>query len=497
MPDYRASIYDKMRFGEPERALDRAGKTGQGLQRLASDLFAARARDKESEEKKKKELEQKETQEREGGNTQKLLAMYNDPSSPEFAGMDQYRKSLKMERLLYKINPEMSKRFGEQAMKEREMENKTTLTREQMGYKQTLDEEKALNAKVNQLAVQYRNARLAMTSETWKNLPQSEKDQVLRELASNRAELAKMGSTARALIAATDEEIKIPTNVGVVGVKAEKTADNNLGGELPEFKVPEFDDKPSFNYDKAKGVLNSLAVDVDKNGRIDKLSEFEDALNNLVLTSGLGENDESIKRLKKYALNLVKDIEDNYNANVAKNDRIKDDQRYQAKIERDAIWRAEDKKIELEKEAAKYQPIYGSYRRLRDNPTDISAKSDALTRLLRDESGAAIAETEYLSRLRSVLPEDKFKELSKKLSGAGRWIAGAVGLENERMESIMFEYLGFMDSNKMLAVLKDRTGMGAVYDYLEENYKGFEPQGSAPTKRRKVVKNVDSFFGGK
>jgi hypothetical protein len=497
MPDYRASIYDKMRFGEPERALERAGQTGQGLQRLASDLFAARARDKEREEKKKKELEQKETQEREGGNTQKLLAMYNDPNSPEFEGMEPYRKSLKMERLLYKINPEMSKRFGEQAMKEREMENKTTLTREQMGYKQTLDEEKALNLKINQLAVQYRNARLAMTSETWKNLPQSEKDQVLRELASNRAELAKMGPTARALIAATDEEIKVPSGVSVGGSNTEKLNNDNLGGGLPEFKAPEFDDKPKFDYDKAKGVLNSLAVDADKNGRIDNISNFDDALDNLVTTSGLGENDDAIKRLKKYAANLIKDIDENYRAEVDKNNRIKDDQRYADKMKRDETWRTEDKNFELEKEATKFQPIYGSYRRLRDNPTDISAKSDALTRLLRDESGAAIAETEYLGRLRSVLPDDKFKELSKKLSGVGRWIAGATGLENERMESIMFEYLGFMDSNKMLAVMKDRTGMGRVYDYLEKNYKGYNAESPKPEKGRKVVKNVDSFFGGK
>jgi hypothetical protein len=474
MPDYRASIYDKMRFGEPERALERAGRTGQGLQRLASDLFAARARDKEREEQKQKELEQKqkdleqkETQEREGGNTQKLLAMYNDPNSPEFEGMEPYRKSLKMERLLYKINPEMSKRFGEQAAKEREMTDKNAMSRELLGMRTEASDDRNNISKINSLGVQYRNARNAMTLGSWKNLPKAEQNQAIAEMKSIREALAGMGDLGKAMV-----------------------------GKVESEATPQPEEKPTFDYEGAKDALRGLAVDADDNGEIDDVAGFDAALAELISKSGLGENDDSVRNLQTFAKSLKDGIKANYKANVDKNKRINDDQRYDAGIERDATRRAEDKNFDLEKEATKFQPIYGSFRRLRENPNDISAKSDALTRLLRDESGAAIAESEYLGRLRSVLPDDKFKELSKKLSGAGRWIAGVTGLENERMESIMFEYLGFMDANKMLSVMKDRTGMGRVYDYLEKNYKGYSPQGSAPAKGRKVVKDVNSFFGG-
>lgn len=470
MPDYRASIYDKMRFGESERALERAGQTGQGLQRLASDLFAARARDKEREEKKKKELEQKETQEREGGNTQKLLAMYNDPNSPEFEGMEPYRKSLKMERLLYKINPEMSKRFGEQAAKEREMTDKNAMSRELLGMRTEASDDRNNISKINSLGVQYRNARNAMTLGSWKNLPKAEKDQAIAEMKSIREALAGMGDLGKAMVGKVEAE---PAT------------------------MPQPEETPAFDYEGAKSVLRGLAVDSDDNGEIDDVAGFDLALAELISKSGLGENDDSVRNLVTFAKSLKEGIKANHKANVDKQEIAKGDIRYQYQRQKDEQRYTEGKEFELEKEATKFQPIYGAYKRLKADPESISARSDALTRLLRDESGAAIAESEYLNRLRSVLPEAQYNKLVSELSGIGRWVANTTGNENILMERAMAKYVSVMDANKMLSILRDRTGMNRVFNYLEKNYRGEGSQDSEPTKRRKVVKNVDSFFGGK
>lgn len=144
----------------------------------------------------------------------------------------------------------------------------------------------------------------------------------------------------------------------------------------------------------------------------------------------------------------------------------------------DAFQKAESKRLEgkgttedIEKRAEKVIPVYGVYKRLKENPNDIATRGDAMNRLLRDESGAAIGKDEVISRLQTILPTNEYENLVSETGGIKGWVANSTGNENLLNIQVMSKYLGKMDVQKMCNILKDRVGGQKVFDYLEKTYK--------------------------
>lgn len=144
----------------------------------------------------------------------------------------------------------------------------------------------------------------------------------------------------------------------------------------------------------------------------------------------------------------------------------------------------ESKDIDLEKRAEKVMPIYGAYNRLKTNPNDITTRNDAMNRLLRDESGAAIGKDEVLNRLATVLDPADYKEMVSELGGLKGWVAGTTGNENLLMIQSMEKYLGKMKTDRMLNILRDRIGSERVFNYLEQSKPTQQPQKPAASQSK-------------
>lgn len=321
-------------------------------------------------------------------------------------------------------------------------------------------EQKTSEDRIKQLAVQYRDSRRTRTKDIWENMPEDEKIQVDRELSGIRQTLSS-SDFGKYLIGRVDK-----------GASEKEILNTSEKAEAQP--------KKEISVNEIRDTITERSQDVDeRDGIIDNIVGIESYIDDV--TSGLGENDERVIQIKNHLSRLKKNISDKFQQSEQEEER---------KFGRAKIFRGEARaktleeerrQIDVEKRASKLTPIYGVFDRLKKEPNSKRAKADALNRLLRDESGAAIGKDEVQQRLQTVLPDAEYDNLMSEVGGIKGWIANATGNENLMMIRVMNDYLDKMNTDKLLDAISDRViGDKKAFEYLEENYVPFSEQKQKP-----------------
>lgn len=370
--------------------LNEAKTIGSNLGRFAGSLYG---------EYEKFQQEKKEESDKQIRNQKinEIIQEFNNPNSPEYAGMGESQRYLKVARLIYPYDQAMSQRFEEEANTIRQQKGKL-------------------------------------------------------ESAEKVAETKKISTLGR------EEEI----SSRLAEKEASKKTEQENAKAMKDLALSEYNDAYDFWLENKESEV--------ANQNLDK------ALNNAVLAGIKSLKDPRDLQLRKEGISVQKQ-------------QFATGQEYKKEESK----KAED--IDLEKRAEKVMPIYGAYSRLKSNPSDISARSEALNVLLRKESGAAIGRDEVLSRINTMLPPEDYNNLINETGGLKGWLANTTGNENLLMIQTIRKYLPKMDLNKSLPILRDQIGSDRVFNYLESN----RQQKSEPVKqyqtKRNIVKDSKSFFG--
>jgi hypothetical protein len=125
--------------------------------------------------------------------------------------------------------------------------------------------------------------------------------------------------------------------------------------------------------------------------------------------------------------------------------------------ERNKQFRSEQRT--LFKDMAAVGGMLGAVRDLRKDPTNVAAKANALTSVLRKESGAAIAESEFLRRMSTWLSADDYGKLFNEMTGAGIIVQGRISKDwqESTLTRITNKYLERVDSKQIEQFAKDIT----------------------------------------
>jgi hypothetical protein len=310
---------------------------------------------------------------------------------------------------------------------------------------------------IKAIASGYRNNKMLIASPQWTNLTTEQRQNTLAEMNGQKKTLEKT-DLGKGLIGSIEEQTP----------NAIQTAQETT------------QEKPKIDADKVRQDLKGMALDVNpKDGVIDNIEDIKFKLNQIISASGLGDTDPNVKSLRSYIEELETSSQKKFNAS--------EERRLESKQDIKSI---QDK-------ATAVTPIYGVYRRLKENPTDEIAVADAMNRLLRDESGAAIGKDEVLSRMQTVLPKDAYEELASKLGGVSGLLAKYFDVDELLRSRALNQYFSKVDRSKLKNVLRDRIGNSDVFNYLEKNYKTDSSQSKNSKTGRVVVKDPSKFFGGK
>ena len=157
---------------------------------------------------------------------------------------------------------------------------------------------------------------------------------------------------------------------------------------------------------KAFGLINS-AVDEDGNGTIDNIGAINQGLSDLA-------REYNISPKNKRWASIIKSLDD-MKESIAQDRRAKvqdENQEFSEKITlANLSMKKEDRRIAQDKI---YKNIFTTASRLKGRPNDISYRKQALNAVLRKESGAAIADSEFNKMMENALnPSDWTKYLNE------------------------------------------------------------------------------------
>lgn len=130
---------------------------------------------------------------------------------------------------------------------------------------------------------------------------------------------------------------------------------------------------------------------------------------------------------------------------------------------------AQQLKEAVDKEIAENSMLIKSVQGLEKDPNDAAAKTFALTTLLRKESGAAIADSEYLNRMQGLLSSEDYSSLvaemvSAKMIIAGRWAPEIKEAEETKIQN---RFLGKIDGKELASIMKPMVRQ-AVWDNVNK-----------------------------
>ena len=299
------------------------------------------------------------------------------------------------------------------------------------------DQKKQSRDDIKQLAVQYRNARMAKSKDVYANLSETEKRNVETELSGIKARLMQ-DDFGKYLVGAVDNDV----DVGLDATPEPVSGPAKLN--LKELRT---------QYSKM--VADSKNVDatiLDLEGDIDDLAEIH--------------GDTKVKSLRDHI------------------DRLK-----AQKVEK--YTRSEKRRIEgkgefkdLKKRAYNQKPIYSALAEFRKSPADVSTRSNALNLVLRKESGAAIGSNEYASKLQTWLGDDEFESYISDMGGWKGYLAIKAGAGEQMALSKLAEYLGKVNPSKIETSLQSYLE-DDVMDYYQDT-KG--SQAGATAKSKVIIK---------
>ena len=183
---------------------------------------------------------------------------------------------------------------------------------------------------------------------------------------------------------------------------------------------------------------NALGTAVDKNNDkvIDNAKEIREKLNDLLVNYNINPNSKEWKSIIGEWDAMRQDIE------VASSEIVRKNERAQDKATQET-----EKKLQQED---KYEWMLVAYNDLKANPGDVSAKAYAIQAALRKESGAAIAQDEFIQSMSKLLPVDKYNAMINELGGIAGLSASLMGQKETYLSNVLARYMPYADSNKIL-----------------------------------------------
>lgn len=181
------------------------------------------------------------------------------------------------------------------------------------------------------------------------------------------------------------------------------------------------------------------AVDEDKNGVLDNYDEISYMLTEIKDKYGVSEKD--MQNVNDLLAKKVEKASKNFSGDTAKAEEVR-------------------KKTDFSRKLADDIAAVGTLRLARDNlkanPNDKTAKSSALTSILRKESGAAIGASEFMGRMKEWLSASDYQQLQDDMSGLGMLVAGRLSPNASEIfqSKIADNYMDKVNANKMLQFLE-------------------------------------------
>lgn len=193
--------------------------------------------------------------------------------------------------------------------------------------------------------------------------------------------------------------------------------------------------------DEGFATVKAFGVDADNDGQIDDFIGLQKAMTKLHEKYGVSENDLSpvYDALKKVGESLKEKAEQ------ARRDKQQQIENARAATSAGQSGGAVDQRMAKTK-----------IKRLVDDPTSQPARSDAVLWIMRKNSGAMIGPNEILQYMQGKLPQDKYAELTQKLSPTGmKALLGLVTnkLNDAQINQITADYIPYLDVEGILTDL--------------------------------------------
>ncbi len=214
-----------------------------------------------------------------------------------------------------------------------------------------------------------------------------------------------------------------------------------------------------FDEQKARdAVTAAIANDDPKTETVEGMVAARRAIAEIVRDSGIPNNDRSLQMVLSWLADIEKERgqiarelkaaeENNFNRDITKRRLAQDEKQI-----------AESKQKNLEDDVAKYGSLQLAYNNLLKDPNDKTAKSSALTSVLRMESGAAIGDSEFLGRMKEWLSPADYQNLLNDMTGAGILVAGAISqnVAEANTKRIIDSYMDRVNTSKVIEFTRSK-----------------------------------------
>ena len=387
---------------------------------------------------------------------QEVVDQYNDPENEWFKqrGLTGSKRTEALSSLLKQHDNKLAGRYDQLAKEEAVAEREHARKKELMDADKAAKAEEASNPQsmtnLKQIALQYRTNLRSRQSESWKNFNQAQKDELDQSLDGYRTILSKT-ELGRALMGQIEQEIPA-VEVPEVASQAQAQAGDDTADSVKQMEL--------------KDVRDSLSkLGTDELGFLTNIESIDNHVDDLA--ARYGENDSFVTRARAAVERSKKAAQDRFKTGTEEQKR-KTDIGFRA--------RAEDRTIQ-EKVADSGALIY-SMNELKDNPDSTPAKATALTSVLRKESGASIADSEFGRRMQGWLSAEDYEAMLGELTGAKIIIAGKISgdLRDAQVNRITSRYLSKVSADKIMAFT------AAMLPKFVREYSDLQKQGEKDTK---------------
>lgn len=292
----------------------------------------------------------------------------------------------------------------------------------------------------------------------------SEQKSIIDAKQQNRIRMGEIQGTINTLKTETEKK------PWLAQLKTMQERDITLNNALADLKTPGYDKIELTNeIDAAKdGVGKGLTVIAPDNENAEAYLEFVNSfkIDDYKDTSETPDASkiQALARKQKYdlsegnATSIAKSLDEKVNARNTRKSELAEESRKAGSYAR-----------QLAKDKAEVGALSLAYNKLSTNPNDKTYKSSALTSILRKESGASIASSEFLGRMREWLPAADYENLINDMNSIGMLVAGKMSDNAAELfaNRIANNYLDKVDTGKMLEFM-----FASLPDYADVPGKG-------------------------
>ena len=291
-------------------------------------------------------------------------------------------------------------------------------------------------------AVEVRNLRNLVASNSFANLDEAKQKQYLDKLSSLESSLA--------------------------GTKYAPNSGTQQTGTTPP---------PDFAA--AKGEASTLVgsvKDANNDGNIDDYADMKAKLEDIIRNAGLGKAD--AEALRGMFADKETEVRATYNASVEKQLRAREEAR------RKKAEATNEESSQLTQDE-KFKAMWNANQRLRTNPGDITQKRSVMNLALRKETGAVIGADEFDALMSTVLPASQYSRFKQDSQNLGVTLAGLANdnVREDYLKRIGENYLGSVDANKLYTYMDDKIPDGYYKRKQAKAAPGGSPAGGSNGKK--------------